>query len=284
MSVVFVLVSLVRTHTLSALAYSILFVFAALTPWVGSCRMYLPPGAGFVTDMEDMDCLGRFLRNGCLQDLPSLRTLHIAPDYNSWPQYPKYFAGADSGAWNSSTWTSHLCSPALAHMTSFIFDTPGYSFWPPTSEAADTLHQFWFGGLAATSSLAKFVLHFGYHDEAARLHIEPGHKLLDETYYTIWPVFAEESWRIPTVVWERRVDVTGRIFWAQSDDCRALYCDLGQHKYFQTITYSATDDLPSRVYRKKVDLYQKWLYILGFSMPHTTGASAPCRRYDHDKP
>ncbi|KAF8215164.1 hypothetical protein K438DRAFT_1926744 [Mycena galopus ATCC 62051] len=213
-------------------------------------------------DMEDMDCIHQFLRHGSPQYLPSLRTLHIAPDYDSWPQYPDHHAGSDVGPWNSSTWASNLGSPALAHVTSLIFDTPGYPFWPPTSEAADALCRSWFGKLSVTSSLAKIVLHFGYHDEAARLHIEPGDKPLDETHYTIWPIFVAESWRIPTVVWERQKDAAGIISWGRSDECRASYCDLGQHKYFQTITYSAADDLPSCVYGKELDLYENWPYSI----------------------
>ncbi|KAJ7221053.1 hypothetical protein B0H12DRAFT_1270402 [Mycena haematopus] len=206
-------------------------------------RMVHLDSLSLCVDMEDdTNCLQRFLANAHLDHIPSLRTFHITPSQDYWPHYERGAVRADAGPWDSDDWPALLAHPSLVQLTSFVFTTPGYPFWPPTPQGADTLCQNWFSQLPITSNLGTFVLHFGYFDEGERHEDNSSsHERLNPQWpTTIWPPFLEASWTWPTVVCERSVDLSWRI----SED-KLVYCGWGQHRFFHVSAGSET--VPGRI-------------------------------------
>ncbi|KAJ6497591.1 hypothetical protein C8R45DRAFT_983505 [Mycena sanguinolenta] len=200
------------------------------------------------------NCLKHFLSESRVEEIASLCTFHITPSQDHWPRYDEGALHADRGPWDAPGWDKLLSSPALNRLTALVLTTPGYPFWPPTPNGADTMFEKWFSELDKGSNLRKVVLHFGYFDEADRhvSNISSSQEQLDENN-TIWPPHLQASWFSPCVVWERASLIQP---WAitQGD----VYCGTGQHRYFHA--QEGRETIPCRVYGYEDQLKDRWPY------------------------
>ncbi|KAJ7449525.1 hypothetical protein FB451DRAFT_1566870 [Mycena latifolia] len=192
-------------------------------------------------EIQDDECLERFLIQGHLDQIPSLRKLHLMPIKEQATFREENDDRPDDGPWSGDTWQASLCSPKLGNITDIIISTSAYPFWPPTWKEARQLWLHWFGHLPPASPLRRVVLHCGYADECER--VDEYADANDQTDgdesvprgLTGWydtridgsPHVIGDGYH-PTLVWTKN---RANRDWEEDGDA---YCGFGEHLYFES--------------------------------------------------
>ncbi|KAJ7470365.1 hypothetical protein FB451DRAFT_335436 [Mycena latifolia] len=245
--------------------------------WQGCCALLTGIFTlGLCYDHTDTQFLSRWLQNGRLGSLRSLRKLHLLPvpeqSDGQWRVSERHPGGQHRGPWDDPKWMQALCHGDFIQVQYLIITTPVYPFWPPTRATVERLVESWFQDLCPASRLQTFILHcandegslFAQYASSAPApipedgpdSIPPGLDTDSMVYCTGWPMGQETSWEMPTLKWERiLVGTTSR--WREDLDSD-VYCGWGEHRYFDAFQYERDECPPSRIYGYEGDLYTDW--------------------------